>query len=181
MKNSILITLTLASALVLTLGAFTSSTKETPEFIVLTMPLMETAKSHTLEVLDAMPAENFNYQPTEVNKTFGSQMVHIGYSLHYFSEAMMKGNRIKYEEPDASTMSKDEIRGLVAKGFDDMMAAMGTLSSEDLAAELPFGKNTTITRGQAVIFAHDHVTNHRAKANLYLRMNGIEPPNYKFL
>ncbi len=170
-----------AAALVVSMGAFTYKPADQPELITMTMPMMEMAKTHTLEVLDAMPEEKFNYKPTEVNKTFGSQMVHIGYSLHYFSEAMMKGNRIKYEEPDAATMSKTEIHTLVSNGFDDIMAAMKTLNAEDLVVELPFGPQTTITRGQAIIFAHDHVTNHRAKANLYLRMNNIEPPNYKFL
>jgi hypothetical protein len=30
-------------------------------------------------------------------------------------------------------------------------------------------------KSQAVIFIQDHLTNHRAKANLYIRMNHIDP------
>ena len=154
---------------------------ETPELISMTLPLMEVAKMHTLEVLDAMPEDQLSFKPTEVNKTFAGQMIHIAYSTHYFNEVMLKGNRIKYEEPDPGTMTKAEIRKMLSDNFDGIMETMKGLSAEDLETELPFGPNKTITRGQAVIFAHDHVTNHRAKANLYLRLNGIEPPNYKFL
>jgi len=155
--------------------------EEMPELINLTLPMMEMAKMHTIEVLDAMPEEQMDFKPTDVNKTFAAQMVHIAYATHYFSEAMLKGNRIKYEEPDASQLSKAEIRQMLADNFDEIIATMKELNDEDLAVEMPFGPNKNITRGQAVIFAHDHVTNHRAKANLYLRLKDIDPPSYKFL
>ena len=156
-------------------------TDDRPEIVEMTLPLLEVSKAHTLEVLDAMPESSFSYKPTDVNKTFAEQMVHIGYSLHYFSEGMIKGNRMKYEEPDASGMTKAEIREIVVKGFDEIISSVSELSEDDLKVMLPFGPDTKISRAQAVIFAHDHVTNHRAKANLYLRMNNIDPPNYKFL
>jgi uncharacterized damage-inducible protein DinB len=174
-------------AILLVLSSFSSpkpsgfTFNDPPELIRMTLPMMEVAKMHTLEVLDAMPEDQLSFQPTEVNKTFASQMVHIAYATHYFNEVMLKGNRIKYEEPDPGTMTKAEIRKMLSDNFDEIMETMKGLSAEDLETELPFGPNKTITRGQAVIFAHDHVTNHRAKANLYLRLNGIEPPNYKFL
>ena len=154
-----------------------SAYDEMPELIRITLPMMEVSKAHTLEVLDAMPEERFNYKPTEISKTFAEQMVHIAYSIHLSSESMMKGNPVTPNEPDPSQMSKAEIRRMLSDSFDEMIESMKGLSAEDLAEVLPRG----ITRGQGVIFAHDHVTNHRAKANLYLRMNDIEPPKYKFL
>ena len=30
----------------------------------------------------------------------------------------------------------------------------------------------------AMFYVQDHMSNHRAKSNLYVRMNGVEPPEY---
>ena len=160
---------------------FDAKKEEPTSFVQTTIPMFEMAKTHTLEVLDAMPEEKFSYKPTEVSKTFASQMVHIGYSMKYFRMGMIEGNRIKYEEPDPGNMTKAEIRELVATSFDDYISAIEKLSEEDLKVELPFGPEKKISRAQAIIFAHDHVTNHRAKANLYVRMNDMDPPGYKFI
>jgi len=164
------------------LQSFSSEKKaETTDYVKNLLPVWEMQKMHTLEVLDAMPEDKFNYQPNDVSKTFASQMVHIGYDTDYFRKGMIEGNRIKYEEPDASAMSKAEIRKLVSDAFDNYIAAISKLSEEDLAVELPFGPEKKLKRSQSILFAADHITNHRAKANLYLRMNDIEPPNYKFI
>ncbi len=179
--------ITIASALLLPMLCFimawkpmassSSDSDELPEFIMMTIPMMEVSKMHTLEVLDAMPEDQFHFKPTDVNKSFGGQMVHIAYSLHLFTESMLLGNPVQPKEPDASKMTKAEIRQMMSDSYDNAIESLQGITEEKLAEELPRG----ITRGQGVIFALDHTTNHRAKANLYLRLNGIEPPNYKFL
>jgi len=183
MRNTGKFTLACLTALcfVIVLMAFNENKKEPSSFVKTTVPMWQMAKTHTLEVLDAMPEDKFDYKPTEVSKTFASQMVHIGYTLKYFQKGMIEGNRIEYKEPDMSGKSKAEIRKFVAESFDAYMGAIQKLSEEDLSVELPFGPETKITRGQSIIFAHDHVTNHRAKANLYIRMNDLDPPSYKFI
>ncbi len=160
--------------------AFTSH-QETPGIIQTTMPMWKMAKTHTLEVLDAMPEEKFTYQPVRESKTFASQMVHIAYTLHFFNERMIKGKPMQYAEPDAASLSKAEIRSMMEANFDEIMNAISELTEEQLAETRPFGPDNPITVAQVILFAHDHTTNHRAKANLYLRMNDIVPPNYKFL
>ncbi len=171
----------IACCMVAFLMGFTFEKGAKSSFVETTIPMWEMAKTHTLEVLDAMPEDKFNYKPTEKSKTFGSQMVHIGYTLKYFKHGMIEGNRIEFKEPDASSMTKAEIRALLEEGFDMYMEAISKLTDEDLSVALPFGPEKKITRGQSIIFAHDHVTNHRAKANLYIRMNDMDPPSYKFI
>ncbi len=167
------------SALLFT--SFNSKTNSMPSIVETTMPMWEMTKAHTLEVLDAMPEEKFNYKPTEESMTFGEQMVHIAYTVHFFNERMIQGKNMKYEQPDASSMSKAEIREMMAGNMDAMMETIQGLSQEQLSETRPFSKETQITVAQVILFAHDHTTNHRAKANLYLRMNDMQPPNYKFL
>lgn len=183
MKNQFRISLLAAVVcLIAVLTAFNFKEEEkTTSFVSMTLPIWKTGKMHTLEVADAMPEEKYTYKPSEVSKTFAEQMVHIGYTLTYFSQAMIKGEEVKYEEPSAEGLSKAEVRAIVEKGYADMEAAIKALKEDDLKVELPFGPDTKMTRAQAIIFANDHCTNHRAKANLYIRMNNIEPPSYKFM
>lgn len=179
--KTIIVFIFLVGVIALT-SAFKSNTKEKSALVDITIPMWEMGKNHTMEVAATMPEDQYGYKPSEVSKTFGQQMVvHIGYSLSYFSLGMMKDEQVTYDEPDASSLTKREIIALIEKGFDDMTGSLGELNPEDLEVQLPFGKNKKITRGQAIIFAHDHVTNHRAKANLYIRMNNIEPPAYQFM
>lgn len=154
---------------------------EKPDFNATVAPIIEMSKQHTLEVLDAMPEDNFGYKPTEISKTFGGQMYHIGYTLKFFTHAMLKGEEMNYEEADASTMTKAELREMVAASYDELAMTVEGMGEEMLMEEIPFGPDKKITREQAVLFALDHSTNHRAKANLYIRMNDMEPPHYKFM
>jgi len=41
-----------------------------------------------------------------------------------------------------------------------------------------YHSGNTVSRAFAFFYVQDHVTNHRAKANLYIRMNNIKPPAY---
>jgi uncharacterized damage-inducible protein DinB len=163
------------------ISSFVSKDADSPDMVAATMPLWEMSKTHTLEVLDAMPEDKFTYTPTPESKSFASQMVHIGYTLHFFNVRMLQGQEIQYAEPDAATMTKAEIREMVAKNFDEIMATVSGLTEENLSITFPFGPGKEMSVAQAILFAHDHTTNHRAKANLYLRMNDITPPNYKFM
>lgn len=170
-----------AASIFIFLTGFHEAPAEQPDIIKTTLPMWEMAKTHTLEVLDAMPEDKFGFKPAEESKTFASQMVHIAYSLHFFNERMIQGKQVSYQEPDAASMTKTEIRSMMEESFDEVIASVGQLTEEQLAATRPFGPNKSITVAQVILFAHDHTTNHRAKANLYIRMNDIQPPNYKFI
>ena len=41
-----------------------------------------------------------------------------------------------------------------------------------------YHSGNTVSRAFALFYVQDHMANHRAKANLYLRMNNIQPPEY---
>jgi len=41
-----------------------------------------------------------------------------------------------------------------------------------------YHSGNNVSRELALIYVQDHMANHRAKANLYIRMNNIKPPEY---
>ena len=92
----------------------------------------------------------------------------------------LKGQPWNQREPNASTMSKAQIIELLEGAFDEVIKTMNGLSETAL---LEPGKNfgsPPLNKEQSLLFMFDHITNHRAKAVLYLRMNKIRPPAYGF-
>ena len=149
------------------------------EFTKMYLPVWEEAKEHCLDVARAMPEELYSYKPTDVSKTFAEQMVHIGYTVELLCKRYVQGKEVKPNTPDANKMSKDEVIKLVEDGFDYVLEVINTVEQSKLDETcVMYHSGNTVSRAFAFFYVQDHLTNHRAKANLYLRMNGIKPPEY---
>ena len=126
-----------------------------------------------------MPEELYNYKPTEISKSFAEQMVHIGYTVELLTKRYVEGLEIKPNTPDAAKMTKEEILNLLEGGFNYVTGVIRSVDQKKLDETcVMYHSGNTVSRAFAFFYVQDHMTNHRAKANLYLRMNGIEPPEY---
>ena len=176
MKDTILI--------ILSLIVFTnchSQKDESPKtpFTKMYLPVWQTATAHCLDVARAMPEDMYTYKPTEISKTFGQQMVHIGYTIELLTKRYVQGMEVKPDAPDASKMTKAEIIELMEKGFAYVTRVVYEIDQEQLDETcIMYHSGNTVSRAFAFFYVQDHMNNHRAKANLYLRMNNIEPPEY---
>ncbi len=158
-----------------------SQAEKTPKtpFTKMYLDVWNTASEHCLEVARAMPEELYAYKPTEVSKTFGEQMVHIGYTVELLTQRYVQGIEVTPNTPDASKMSKAEILELLEKGLAYVREVIYTLEQEQLDQTcVMYHSGNTVSRAFALFYVQDHMNNHRAKANLYIRMNGIQPPEY---
>ena len=143
------------------------------------LKVWNTATEHCMEVAKAMPEELYAYKPTEVSKTFAEQMVHIGYTVELLTKRYVQGMEVTPHAPDASKMTKAEIIALMEKGFDYVTNVIYTIEQEELDETcVMYHSGNTVSRAFALFYVQDHMNNHRAKANLYIRMNNIQPPEY---
>lgn len=143
------------------------------------LPVWEEARAHCLDVARAMPEELYGYRPTPVSKSFAEQMVHIGYTVKLLTERYVEGKDVTANTPDASAMTKAEVLALLEAGFDYVEAVIRTVEQPQLDQTcVMYHSGNTVSRAFAFFYVQDHLTNHRAKANLYLRMNKIDPPEY---
>lgn len=148
-------------------------------FTKMYLPIWQEAREHCLAVANAMPEELYSYKPTDVSKTFGEQMVHIAHTVKLLTQRYVQGMDVKPNTPDASKMKKSEIIKLLENGFDYTINIIYTIEQEKLDEScVMFHSGNTVSRAIALFYVQDHMTNHRAKANLYIRMNGIQPPAY---
>ena len=123
------------------------------------------AKDYTLEVFNAMPAENFNYKPTEEVRTFAAQAYHIAYSLEWFNN-QLKGTPIQWAPGDENAMNKEELVKYATEQFDAM-------------TEIVMNAEETGQFTAGVIGVLRHNSHHRGQMVTYLRTFGITPPAYK--
>jgi len=144
--------------------------------------IWKTVKSAALEVAETMPADKYSYQPTDTIRTFGAQMNHIAYSTGFLLDMFIMGKPMKFEEPDASKLSKADIIKMMKAAFVRVDETMKSVSKEQLAEQVEFPPKSgrMLTKAMIFDFLRDHITNHRAKANLYIRMVGVKPPRYAF-
>ncbi len=160
-------------------GVAHSQQEPKTDFTRMYLPVWEEARDHCLDVARAMPEELYSYKPTEVSKTFGEQMVHIAHTVVLLTERYVQGMDVTPNTPDASKMTKAEILALLEEGFNYVEGVIRTVEQEQLDQTcVMYHSGNTVSRAFAFFYVQDHMANHRSKSNLYLRINGIDPPEY---
>ncbi len=143
-------------------------------------PDWEVAKAYTLEVAEAMPAEKYSFKPTDPMRSFGEVLVHVGGSL-YFMGASVRGAEAPAEAKFEGDATKERVvpflRGALEYAAESVATLDDTKASETISV---FGGRFTMSRAKLCQFMRDHCTHHRAYVLPYLRLNGVEPPRYRF-
>ena len=140
----------------------------------------ELAKSRTIAVAEAMPESKYNYKPTDQVTSFGQQMTHIANSMLSMNNRFILEKSHTGREKMAADMTKKEIIADLVLAFDEVISTLKGLSDQKLLTTGKKHGEFPLTKWQSFLFMRDHITNHRAKAVLYLRMNGVQPPRYGF-
>lgn len=174
----IFFTLILISFSISTIGQNKINSPKTA-FTKMYLPVWLEAKEHCLDVAKAMPAELYSFKPADVSKTFGEQMVHIAHTVKLLTQRYVQGMEVKPNTPDATKMTKEEIVKLLENGFDYTTKVIYTIEQEQLDETcIMYHSGNTVSRSFAFFYVQDHMANHRAKSNLYIRINNIKPPEY---
>jgi uncharacterized damage-inducible protein DinB len=127
---------------------------------------LENSKSYTLAVAELMPENAYNFKPAGAGWNFRELLHHIAYGIQWWEDNFIKGKKVDWDQPAAKVNKKDVIAYL-NKAYASLK---DTISKEKLTDEAVKGFHATI----------DHITHHRGQAVLYLRCNGITPPEYVY-
>lgn len=144
-------------------------------------PLFKKGFELTLEVAEAMPDSLYSFKPQDGAMTFGQQIIHCTYGADGAIDIYVMGNKERqYIEPDASKMSKSEIVEAVKKYSKNSLENLNKLTEEQLPDSINILGHFKTTKKEAFYFLRDHITNHRGQANLYIRIVGLQPPNWGY-
>ncbi|MEQ6168429.1 DinB family protein [Ekhidna sp. MALMAid0563] len=141
----------------------------------------ERAKAMSLEYVEAMPEDLFSNRPTEGVRTFAEQFLHASQGTIGLVSNGTGADRIYATanlEKDPKLQSKEEVKRMVTESFDFAIASIKNMD-ESTFGEIVERGPFKITRLAWIQKAHEHISHHRGQAAIYLRMNGIVPPQYK--
>ena len=138
----------------------------------------ERAKAYTVDYLNTMPANKYSFKAHDSIRSFAQQMLHlaqanVGLLMGAVGEPLSFARANLEGSPTAQT--KDSVMYYVTASYDYCINAVKTF---DLAkwgeTKQQFG--FTETRYALMIKTFEHQTHHRGQATIYIRLQGIRPP-----
>lgn len=177
MKNWFLLTVFLLTALVPAgLGASEPVFYMTDDVV----KNWKVSREFTLAVAEGMPAQHYHFRPSPEEMSFEELMIHLAASqVSRFSQ--VSGLKPDFDPPQAHATREDIIRYL-RQSFDFCIARIPQLSERQL--DTPYKVdwyNKPAASGREILLAMlVHTAHHRAQAEVYMRIKGLEPPTYRF-
>lgn len=147
----------------------------------------KTSAEFTIAVARAMPAVSYDFRPVPQEMSFGELMAHIaGINLYACSNA--SGLPRPALPPKIAEWSKDTEKVEVDKETAlQFLADSFNFCNQAVAAMTPARLDTVVgpparnLTGFEWLWAYfTHTAHHRAQAEVYLRVKGIQPPDYVF-
>lgn len=134
------------------------------------------AKGLAVAVANAMPAEDYSFKPVAPEMSFGEQMMHIT-EANYGYCAFLTGAKSPYQKPKDAT--KDQIVKDLGDSFDYCTKTFDGITEAQLDKVLGTGDRAVDGR-EVMLGAMVHMAHHRGQSEVYLRLKGITPPEYKW-
>jgi len=141
----------------------------------------------TVAVASAMPADSYNFRPNPEQMSFGQLMAHIA-GVNLNACANTGGLARPALPPKIAEWAKDTQKVEVDKeiavqflsdAFDFCLKAVAAMTPSRLDTVVgPPARNLT---GFEWLWGYfTHTAHHRGQAEVYLRVKGIKPPEYRF-
>lgn len=127
---------------------------------------IDNSRNYTLQVAEAMPEKGYQFKPSGAGWNFGELLNHIAYGIQWWQDNYITGNKSSWDPPPAKS-KKQEVIASLTRAYDELRK---TIKQQPFTEQAANGVHATI----------DHITHHRGQAVLYLRTNGVEPPEYVY-
>jgi uncharacterized damage-inducible protein DinB len=143
----------------------------------------ERAKIYTNAYLVAMPADKYSARAVDSIRSFSEQMLHlasgnIGLSANGTGvQRIFPGFNI---EKSAGAQNKDSVSYYVNASYDFVINSLKGMDAGKLGEHV---KRATFdeTRMSWIMKAFEHQSHHRGQCTIYIRLQGLRPPNEMLL
>ncbi len=140
----------------------------------------ERSKAYTIDYLNTMPANKYSFKPVDSIRSFAQQMLHLAQANVFFLSLATDLKSPSFgsdREQSASAQTKDSVMYYVTTSYDYCISAVKSsdVSKWGEKKKLPFG-GFEETRFALLIKAIEHQAHHRGQTTIYIRLQGIKPP-----
>ena len=140
----------------------------------------ERGKTLSLAYIEAMPEDKYDFSPDGEAQTFALQMLHMAQGT-----VGLSANGTGAESPfgqtnlaeDKANHTKARITEITTQAFDFVISSVKEMDPdtfEEIVERGPF----KVSRLGWVNKAKEHLNHHRGQTAVYLRLNGVKPPQY---
>lgn len=136
----------------------------------------ENSKNYLLEIAALMPEGQYDFKPTERQRSFREQLLHIKGNMDWLSTTYFTSSEYKKGGDSVPTSKSETIESLRA-AFDTTASRIEATSEENLKETINFfaGEKSKL---QILNLLQDHVTHHRGQLVVYLNLVDVKPPRY---
>ena len=136
----------------------------------------DNSKHYLVAIAEVMPEEFYDFKPTERQRSFKEQLLHIKRNMDWLSGTYFSSEENKKINPDL-IVSKDETISLLIEAFEKSHKLIEQSTDEDLQEVVEFFAGLK-SKLQILNLLQDHVTHHRGQLIVYLNLKNLEPPKY---
>jgi hypothetical protein len=138
---------------------------------------LATVSKNTIAAAEEMPADKYNYKPTDAQVPFGHWISHAA-SANYFLCSKLTSTTAP-EAGVQETDPKDKLIEAMKKSFDYCSTQLPKLQDSQLGEEITVFHDRKSTKGATTLELSADWADHYAQMSTYLRLNGLLPPTAK--
>lgn len=141
----------------------------------------ERAKAYTKEYIEAMPQDGINFRPVPDIRSFAEQFLHMSQGTIGLvangtgAKPIFQGKVLEKMEEYKNKAALSEV---VMESYNFAINALRNMDASKMDSIVKRG-NFEVDQFGWLNKAFEHQTHHRAQTTIYLRLNGIKPPNEK--
>ena len=161
------------------LSATNMATAQKIDFLFLDAAItkLQNSKEYTLKVANLLPEEKYGFKPVPDEMSFGEQLLHIAANLNWLTSSYITSSKSPVTKAATTVQKKDEVIEVLNKTYEYAIGALKSFEASHLADTVSFFAGPK-TKLQIINLISDHQTHHRAQMIVYLRLNGVKPPEY---
>lgn len=135
------------------------------------------SRDYLIAVAEAMPEEHYDFKPTQRQKSFKEQLLHIQGNINWLDQSYFSKHKETADQQEDAELNKAKIIELLRKTFDAAYKDMENCPETDLKDTVQFFAGPK-SRLQIMNLLQDHVTHHRGQLLVYLNLKEVTPPSY---
>lgn len=140
---------------------------------------MERAQDYTIQLVEIMPEDKFDFKAVDEVSTFREQVTHVIKNIG-FLQAYITGERDSpIRDLDLQNTSKEELLKSLKVAFNHLNTITKAMDESDLTKAVKFfQEDVRMDKRGILLLIKNHMTLHQGQLVVYLRLNGLTPPRF---
>ena len=140
----------------------------------------ERAKAYTIDYLNTMPADKYGFKATDSTRSFAQQMLHLANANVFLMMTAAGTPPLPWLsmtiEGRTSAQSKDSVMHYITTSYDYCINTVKNADVNKWGEKVKVFNAYEETRFAMMNKTFEHQNHHRGQTTIYIRLNGIKPP-----